>query len=438
MFSRISLVIIFAVQVLASTRVFAQDSATSVPTSGAVAPSTIETAAPETNAMSTPTSASSDNPLAPTPELTAGTVSSVSAPLPGLDLTTPPVKFKGNLDVLEIGREYDDKYMQSAGSLTVVTPHFDAIYTSWMSFDLELSGIFVAGNTKNLYTDEGKGTNIVILDEAAVNFKPIKELDIRAGALLTKINPILSIMSENAFVGMSQKYTFTSLSQNVKLSFGGEEAIPSAGTVTPGLIDGASDAYFLTGTLAADINFTGMSSRLKIATTAFEFGNLSSNVASDCRFIGNSPESFDGIGDSSRFTIGFAGYESALSFKTDWTNTFSSEFVGSTIINQKAPGDRNNGIQTFVNVKKKFEKFNLVPSLGYFDMAADVTPATYTIFPNRYHNRKGYTVELDVQLDKQKIVFFGSYTRANVLQDSIYLADRNMFNLGLEAKYDFL
>ncbi len=392
---------------------------------------------PGLNTNSKPSSAQSDNPFSPTPELTAGTVSNVTTSLLP-DVTTAPVRFRGNLDVLEIGREYDDKYMQSAGSLTVVTPHFDAIYSSWMSFDLELSGIFVAGNTKNLYTDEGKGTNIVIIDEAAINLKPVKELDLRFGALTTKINPILSIMSENAFVGMIQRYTFTSSDQLMKLSAGAEEAIPSAGTVTPGLIDGGSNAFFLTGTLAADVNLTGIKSRLRIASTAYEFENLSSNVATDCRFIGNSPESFENVGDAARFRIGFAGYESAASFKTDWTNTFSSEWTGSTIINHKAPGDRNNGIQTFVNVKQKYEKFNLVPSVGYFNMAADVTPATYTIFPNRYQNRKGYTLELDLQLDKQKVVFFGSYTRANVLQNSVYLADRNMFNLGLEAKYDFL
>ena len=362
----------------------------------------------------------------------------ISAPLPQSVTPSAPIKFKGILDILEIGREYDDKYMQSAGSLTVVTPHFDAIYNSWMNFDLELSGIFVAGNTKNLYTDEGKGTNIVILDEAAVNFKPVKGFDIRIGALITKINPILSIMSENAFVGAIEKYNIIDIPDTFKLSLASEQAIPSAGTVTPGLIDDAPNAYFWTATLAGDLNATAIHSRIKLATTAFEFGNLSSNVATDSRLIGNSPDSFEGVGDTARFSVGFGGFETALSFKTDWTKTLSTEFVGSTIINRQAPSDRNNGVQAFVNLKKKFQDVNLVPSFGMFDMAADVTPATYTIFPNRYHNRKGYTIELDVQLEKQKLVFFGSYTRANVLQDSVYLANRNMFNLGVEAKYDFL
>ncbi len=360
----------------------------------------------------------------------------LSAPVPTTELS--PIKFKSNLDVLEVGREFDDRYLRSVNSLTVVTPHFDAIYNSWLSFDLEMSGVFVAGNTKNLYTEEGKGTNIVILDEAAVSMKPMKELEFRAGALLTKINPILSIMSENCFVGTTQKFTYLSASENLKISATANESIPSAGTVTPGLIDDAPNAYFVSGTLAADINLIGVDSKLKFASTAFQFGNLSSNVASDSRFIGNSPMSFDGIGDLSRFSIGFGGFETALSFKTDWTKTLSTEIVGSTIINQKAPGDRNNGVQAFVNLKKKFQNFNLVPSFGIFNMAADVTPATYTILPNRFHNRKGFTAEIDIQLEKQKLVFFGSYTRADVLQDTVYLADRNMYNLGVEAKYDFL
>lgn len=365
------------------------------------------------------------------------TTAVISAPIQTAEPLSP-IKFKGLLDVLEIGRKFDDKYFQSTNSLTVVTPRFDAYYNSWLSFDLEVSGIFVAGNTKNLYTTEGKGTDIVILDEVAINIKPTKELEFRAGALGTKINPILSIMSENCFIGTIQKYTFLSASEDLKLTATAEEAVPAAGTVTPGLINEAPNAYFVTGTLAADLAISSMNSKIRFASTGFQFGNLSSNVASDSRFIGNSPRSFDGIGDLSRYTIGFGGFETAVAFKTDWTKTLSTEFVGSTIINQQAPSDRNNGAQAFINVKKKFQTFNIIPSFGMFNMAADVTPAAYTILPNRFHNRKGFTAEVDVQLEKQKLVFFASYTNADVLSDSIYLADRKMYNLGMEAKYDFL
>ncbi len=402
--TQILMSLVLVSQLFGSTKVFAQDS----------------------TAATTATSVGPDNAM-----------SSISSSVPKPS-SLSPIKLKANLDVLEVGREFDDKYLQSAGSLTVVTPHFDAIYNDWLALDLEISGIFVAGNTKNLYTDEGKGTNIVILDDIGVSLKPTKQVEIRAGALTTKINPILSIMSENCFVGTTQKYVFTSASENVKITAAANEAIPSAGTVTPGLVDDAKNAYFLTGTLMGEVNVTSMSTKLKVASTAFQFGNLSSNVASDSRLIGNSPESFDGIGDTSRFNIGFGGFETALSIKTEWTKTVSTELVGSTIVNQQAPSDRNNGAQAFVNLKKKFDKFNLVPSFGMFNMAADVTPATYTILPNRFHNRKGYTAEIDIQLDQQKLVFFGSYTRANVLEQSVYLADRNIFNLGLEAKYDFL
>ena len=349
-----------------------------------------------------------------------------------------PVKFKGNLDILEIGRNFQDQYLKSTSSMTVITPHIDAIYSPSLSFDAELSGVFVAGNTKNFYNDEGHSVNVVIIDEAAINFKPINELEFRAGALDTKINPILSIMSGNAFFGSTQKLALANSAETFKASFMVNEAVPSAGTVTHGLIDDAPNAYFVTETLAGEWNLKALSTKLNLASTHFEFGNLSSNLASDSILIGNSPESFDGRGANARYIIGFAGFETAASIKTEWTRTVSTEIVGSTIVNQQGPSDRNNGYQAFANIKKKFRSFNLIPSYGLFDMAADVTPAAFTILPNRYHNRKGYTVELDFQLEKQKIVFFSSYTRANVLQSNQYLADRDMFNLGLEAKYDFL
>ncbi len=354
------------------------------------------------------------------------------------ELSTTPLKFKSNLDVLEIGRNYQDQYLKSVSSLTVITPHIDVIYSSWLSFDLEVSGVFIAGNTKNFYNDEGRSANLVLLDEAAINFKPIKELEFRGGAMNTKINPILSIMSDNPFFGTTQKFALENSASNLKASLTLNEAIPSSGTVTHGLIDDAPNSYFFTETLAGEWSIAPLKTKINVASTHFEFGNLSSNVASDSVLIGNSPESFDGRGLNAHYIIGFAGFETAASIKTEWTPKVSTEIVGSTIINQQAPSDRNNGFQAFANIKRKFRSFNLIPSYGVFDIAADVTPATYTIMPNRYQNRKGYTVELDVQLEKQKIVFFSSYTRANVLQSNQYSADRDMFNLGLEAKYDFL
>lgn len=354
------------------------------------------------------------------------------------ELSTTPLKFKSNLDVLEIGRNYQDQYLKSVSSLTVITPHIDVIYSSWLSFDLEVSGVFIAGNTKNFYNDEGRSANLVLLDEAAINFKPIKALEFRGGALNTKINPILSIMSDNTFFGATQKFALESAASTLKASLTLNEAIPSSGTVTHGLIDDAPNAYFFTETLAGEWSIAPLKTKINVASTHFEFGNLSSNVASDSVLIGNSPESFDGRGLNAHYIIGFAGFETAASIKTEWTPKVSTEIVGSTIINQQGPSDRNNGFQAFANIKRKFRSFNLIPSYGVFDIAADVTPATYTIMPNRYQNRKGYTIELDVQLEKQKIVFFSSYTRANVLQGNQYSADRDMFNLGLEAKYDFL
>ncbi len=363
---------------------------------------------------------------------------SIHSEVQKVEIPTSPVKFKSNLDVLEIGRSYTDQYLQSVSSLTVITPHIDAIYSNWLSFDAELSGVFVAGNTKNFYNDEGRSANIVIIDEAAVNFRPIKEIELRAGALATKINPILSIMTENAFFGAIQKFALENSTGTLKASLSANESVPSSGTVTHGLIDDAPNAYFLSQTLSGEWNIKAVSTDIKVATTHFAFGNLSSNLANDSVLIGNSPESFDGRGANAHYIIGFAGFETAASIKTDWTTKVSTEIVGSTIVNQQGPSDRNNGYQAFINLKRKFQNFNLIPSYGVFDMAADVTPATFTILPNRYHDRKGYTVELDVQLERQKIVFFSSYTRANVLEANPYLADRDMFNLGLEAKYDFL
>src|ERR1700734_2901436 len=87
------------------------------------------------------------------------------------DSTTTP-KIKASMYSLVWGRDIEDSFSKSVSALTYLEPRIDALYNSWLSFDLQFSGFFVAGNTQNFYTDEGKSTNGLYLEEAAANFKP--------------------------------------------------------------------------------------------------------------------------------------------------------------------------------------------------------------------------------------------------------------------------
>jgi hypothetical protein len=60
----------------------------------------------------------------------------------------------------------------------------------------------------------------------------------------------------------------------------------------------------------------------------------------------------------------------------------------------------------------------------------------YSILINRFNNRKGQKVGFSVDLEKQKLGFFGSYTKSEVLVANPFMSDREIYNLGVEVNYD--
>jgi len=43
---------------------------------------------------------------------------------------------------------------------------------------------------------------------------------------------------------------------------------------------------------------------------------------------------------------------------------------------------------------------------------------------------------LSLELVKQKVIFFGNYTKAQEIVDSPFLSDREIYNIGVEVNYD--
>jgi hypothetical protein len=362
----------------------------------------------------------------------------IKMPQPGIASSTSPVKFKTNLDAFVWGRSIEDKYMSSSAALTHLVPHVTAQYNSWLAFDLQIEGFFVAGNTKNFFSDEGKSSNGLYLAEATGTFTPFTGLTLKGGALNLVLNPIQSILSDNTFLGALEKYEIKPADSPMVLSLQLVEAIPSAGTVTRGLIADSPNAYFLSQTLQAELKIVPARSLLKAASTHYDFRNLSSNVASDGILTGNNPQSFEGLGANTRYTIGFTGFESALSLTTDFTQKWQTELTASLIDNYDGPAEGRTGTQAKLKITRKFDGFNIIPTVGVFSMGADVTPAAYTSISSRNHNRQGYTAKLEVELPRERLKFFGGYIKGDVIKPNPYMADREIFSLGVEAKYDIL
>jgi hypothetical protein len=361
--------------------------------------------------------------------------------VPNSDVEAPwkPEKIKMQFDALVEGRNIVDQLDKSAVVMTLLDPKAQITFNSWLAFDFELFAFFNEGNGRSLYIDEGKTSDGVYMGEASAVFTPIDGLELKGGALEVGINPILSVMSSNTFMGATQKYTLKVKGDEFTLAAMSTESVPSSGTVTKGLIDDADNAFYMAQSLEADWKPKAGTASARFALAHFQFGNLSNNVASDSSLIGNDPRAFDGIGSGSHFIIGFGGFETAAELAADLTPHLTATLTGSYIRNIEAASDVN-GTGTMVNLAltTKFDRVNLIPSVRYFSVGPDVTPATFSILPERFNDRQGFTAMLKCELKREKVNFFGSYTRGQVLEQNPYLADRDTYLIGVEGKYDIL
>ncbi|NUM58817.1 MAG: hypothetical protein HUU56_09310 [Bdellovibrionaceae bacterium] len=344
------------------------------------------------------------------------------------------VTYSGGIKVTTLGRSVSDNNLKSSVGWSFVEVGVDSKYFDWLSFSFNIAGVLGEGAAQNYLSDDGAPANVVIIDSIGLEVKPFKELSLKAGVIGYKINPILTTMTPGTSLGAEQKLEFTTNNEAFKLAFIGNEAIPSVGMVK-GKVDEGKDPFFLAGTVQVDLKLEPLKTTLKGAATQFKFGNLPDSTAKTSLTGGNSINSVAGTGDQMHYLIGFAGIENAGLLETEWTSKFSTTLKAAVIENTQA-ATLNKGNLAVLSAKWKLGNVILKPAYTLFEIQADTTPSSYSILTNRYNNRTGSKVAFDVELEKQKLVFFGNYTKADVLDNSPFIFDREIYNLGVEVNYD--
>lgn len=331
------------------------------------------------------------------------------------------------------GRSVEDEFSRSHQGVTVVNPEIFVKYGDVITLGLDFAAFIGTGNASNFWNDDGKAPNTFILFEGFAKVNLHKNIFVRAGAIRTPLNPLTSIMTPGTFMGFHEEWQIGADNSNITLN--SYQAIPSAGTVSRRIYDDGTQAYFLSQTIMGKLKSEETGSELRLAATRFQFENLSTNVANDSYFLGNSLASFEGSSKSFRFRHGFMGTESAINVKQA-LGAHELFLFGSTILNDEAPVGKNDGNIIGASIKLVFGNYAYRPSYSVFNYEADVTPTTYTTLTARFHNRTGYRFGFDIELLKEKLALKNYYIKMDLKDANPYLADREVYNIALEAKYD--
>ncbi len=329
-------------------------------------------------------------------------------------------------------RQTEDEFSRSHQGVTVINPEFSARYGEYITLGLDLAGFFGTGNASNFWTDDGKAPNTILLNEAYAKINIHPNLFVKAGAIKTPLNPLMSIMTPGAFMGAQEEWQIGADDSNITVN--AFQAIPSSGTVTKRIYDDGTQAYFLSQTVSGKLKAqTG--TEVKLAATRFQFENLSTNVATDSYFLGNSLTAFEGSSKSFRFRHGFMGTESGVTVKQE-IGKHELFLFASTIVNDQAEAGKNKGNMVGGSVKTVFGNYIVRPSYTRFNYDADVTPTVYTTMTGRFQNRDGYRVGIDIELKKERLALKNYYIKMDLKDANPYLADREIYNIAVEAKYD--
>lgn len=345
------------------------------------------------------------------------------------------VNYTGAIKVTTLGRSIEDESMKSTVGWSFVELGVDAKYFEWLKFSFNMLAAMGEGAAQNYLTGDGAGANAIMIDSVGVEVNPIKQVSLKAGIIGYKINPLLTTMSAGTSLGAEQSLNLANSAETLKLSFIGNEAIPSTG-VTKGMVEEEKNPFFISGSVQAEAKLNPIKTTFKAAATQFKFGNLPMSASQGALTGGNSIKSVSGVGDKMQYVIGFAGIESAGVIETEWTSKLTSTLKAAVIQNDRAFEDSNKGTLGNFNLKYKSGNATYTPSVTVFEVQADTTPAPFSILINRYNNRKGQKVSFSVDLEKQKLGFFGSYTKSEEIVASPFMSDREIYNLGVEVNYD--
>lgn len=343
----------------------------------------------------------------------------------GALFSSPPTHIKGHasLEALSV----DDLQTESR----VVSFSMFADIKQTVLPNLEASviagGVLETGSNESLFVDEFKPRQDLVLKEASIAYSPFEALSIEAGALNQSRYSSPLLLTDTAFVSARESLSF----KLADYSFGFflSQAVPSNHFLTNrlGSVDEGAPSLLIEGIsmhLAGDLMF------FKTQIMRYKFNNLSSNVAYNSQFLGNSTRGT--TPSTTAFLYDFEGYNAVIEIGFNIGDTTSLNFKGQYLYNDKAPDGRNTGYLGSATLE--VGQFSLTGEL--FKNESDSSPAFYNSSAYGHNDRDGLGLGVSWIIPKEATtLYFKAYklkTNQQILQ-----SDSSRFFAGLSRTFGF-
>jgi len=353
--------------------------------------------------------------------------------------------YKGEVSYTLMGRRFDDPFVNSRWGRAIIDLSLSAEYENWFEANLSVAQLLSSGSASyQLGVTEAGPSNGLFLNEATVAIKPFDFLTAKAGVLEVQYNPVLSMFTTQGQAGGSVRLSHSNESDLgvLKVYLEGSQSIPTAISKGSVITDEGTNPLLTLGTLSTDFKNEDAGTRFRLSATHFEYTDLSTASATDSLRTGSTV-----VGNKDfQFAYEFRGKEYAAAIEQEIALSHEIRAKASFISNELAPKGLRDGYQYRLEYARTFNKWKFIPGFTQFRVEGDALPSLYSVGSYGYTNREGYNVAMKVEFAKQKFNVFTGYTNAkainknganaNTSQASTYQADREIFTLGAEVKYD--
>lgn len=258
--------------------------------------------------------------------------------------------------------------------------------TDTLSFDFKGGFDLETGSNNSSIIDVYAPQRQLVLRRAVIKWKPLDYFNFEVGGLRHYTSDFL-IVSRAPFFGARANINFD-FYDNYTFFFSLEESIPNNYFLAEriGTIEEEGTPHF--SMQKAGVRLNGDILAVESFVNYYRYSNLSSGVASQSQFLGNSISG--GGNNNSAFLYGFSGIQSFSRLNFHFNKNYGIDLQFTYAFNNDAPDRINKGIATTAGLKF----FDNIVYFTNFQIDSDISPGFYASNSLGFNNTKGYDIRI--------------------------------------------
>ncbi|MCB0343330.1 MAG: hypothetical protein H6626_02670 [Pseudobdellovibrionaceae bacterium] len=294
---------------------------------------------------------------------------------------------------------------------------------------IQMQALAKANSSQAQYSLSEEPEDKISFQEFVVSYDLFPYTELQAGAVSQEYLETPILISESlAFPGA--RLSYSRLFRDWRFDYQIQKVIPTSQSTTADLSEQEGIPSLFTQKIKGTYNWNA-DTRVGFSWLGYQFDGLPSQVAFNSGLRGNTTngQSYP----ATQFIDGFNGGVIALDAATALNDKLSLELGGFWIRNGSAPEKSNQGQQLHLASSYRIQSYRIRPSVTWFVVESDVTPAYYASGGFGHNDRYGQQWDLEVEFVELGFKLASSYVKSDLINPDSVRDDLEGFSVMLET-----